>query len=87
MYKARVEELKKSLNSEVSSNAKQWCLLKLSYTFDEAGSNWQNTYVDPHGKSHRYDYVLSSFGGRSEIIDEPYVLQYSDHCAVYYEVS
>ena len=31
MYKAQVEELKKSLNSEVSSNAKQWCLLKLSY--------------------------------------------------------
>ena len=31
MYKAQVEELKKSLNSEVSSNAEQWCLLKLSY--------------------------------------------------------
>ena len=31
MYKAQVEELKKSLNSGVSSNAERWCLLKLSY--------------------------------------------------------
>ena len=56
-------------------------------SFDDEGSAWKNTYVDPHGKSHRYDYVLSNFGGRSKIINEPYVLQYSDHCAVYYEVS